>query len=303
MSDRKTWPDTRSITFSPVSADGRTPWPLPDGTLVDPLQLAHVLANLSHRQAKELGLQTSGIYGPRSSTSSGSASFQSFLANRLQNALASRGSTLYRLTWKQQATPSGRLICALRASGLRTSGKGCIGWASPTVADANRGTWTPRPRDETYGVPLSQQAGLMAGWATPAVRDYRDTGDLNKSQFRTDGKERADTVPRMAWMAGWASPTVQDASRGVAPPRPWDTGVPLSQQIGQIAIGSNVKRGSCDRLNAAHPRWLQGYPASWDVSAIQAHRCTLRKLALRASKATETRLSQRSRQPSSNQRD
>lgn len=240
MSDRKTWPDTHSITFSPVSAGGRTPWLLPDGRMIDPLQLAHALVSLSHRQAKELGLQTSGIYGPHSSTSSDSASFQLYLASKLQNALASRGSTLYRLTWKQQATPSGRLICALRASALRTSGKGCIGWASPTVADANRGTWTPRPRDEIHGIPLSQQAGLMAGWATPAVRDYRDTGDLSKSQFRTDGKERADTVPRMAWMVGQTpnSPPVPMANRG--------------------------------RLNPALPRWLMGFPPAWCASAVTA---------------------------------
>ncbi len=33
----------------------------------------------------------------------------------------------------------------------------------------------------------------------------------------------------------WVSPTAQDHSRGTALPRPWDTGVPLSQQVAQLS--------------------------------------------------------------------
>ena len=74
-------------------------------------------------------------------------------------------------------------------------------------------------------------AAKMAAWPTPSVRDYKDTGDLSKSQFRKDGKERKDTVPRVAELAGWVSPTTQDHSRGGKEARPTDTGVPLTQQV------------------------------------------------------------------------
>ena len=45
------------------------------------------------------------------------------------------GSTMFRLTWKRRITPSGRLICALRASALRTSGNAFGGWLTPTAVE------------------------------------------------------------------------------------------------------------------------------------------------------------------------
>ena len=89
-----------------------------------------VRANLSARQAKEAGLMTSGTYGPRSSILSKSAVLQRFLENKLRRKTASLGSTLYRLTWKERITPSGRAIFALRASVLRTSVSVSIGQLS-----------------------------------------------------------------------------------------------------------------------------------------------------------------------------
>src|SRR5574341_2257412 len=46
------------------------------------------------------------------------------LANKLRAKTDLLGSTLFKLTWKQRVTPSGRSIPALRASGHRTSGSG-----------------------------------------------------------------------------------------------------------------------------------------------------------------------------------
>ena len=80
-------PDLHSIIFSQGSADGLSPWPLPDGRQVDPRSLALALANLSAAQVKELGLATSGIYGPPGCTSSDSANLASSLASKLMQAL------------------------------------------------------------------------------------------------------------------------------------------------------------------------------------------------------------------------
>ena len=50
-----TWPDSFNVTSSQASADGLTPFVLPDGRIISPSGLAHALVNLSHRQVKELG--------------------------------------------------------------------------------------------------------------------------------------------------------------------------------------------------------------------------------------------------------
>ncbi len=94
---------------------------------------------------------------------------------------------------------------------------------------------------------------------------------------------------------GWPTPTAKDGSRGIRPPRPWDTGIPLSQRVGLLlgwptptaitnsggaalckwggtrsreklreAVGSTVLNGA---LNPAFPSWLMGYPEEWSSCA------------------------------------
>lgn len=98
---------------------------------------AAVRVNLLARLVPEEGRQIRDTSGPSGSTSSASAALQSSLESRLRMQLGSHGSTLFRLTWKERATPLGRPICALRASEPRTEGNGCIGWPTPTAEDAS----------------------------------------------------------------------------------------------------------------------------------------------------------------------
>jgi hypothetical protein len=171
--------DTYSVISSPVLVSGVTRSAKQVGLTTGKSGLDPVRANLSARQAKEAGLLMSGTCGPRGTTWRNSADLASSLANKLRAKTDLLGSTLFRLTWKLRTTPWGRSIPALRASVLRTSGK-----------------------DST-------------SWATPSTRDYKDSGDLSKSQFRKDGKERNDTVPRQAALARWPAARQTDGEKNV----------------------------------------------------------------------------------------
>lgn len=133
---------------------------------------------------------TSGTYGPRGSTSSSTERTHQYrsLVSRLQTATASLGSTLYGLTWKERATPSGRRIYALRASVRRTSGRG----SSSTPSDLER------------------------GWVTPATRDWKDTEGMATTATNPDGSERSrlDMLPRQAQLAGWPTPDTTNLADG-----------------------------------------------------------------------------------------
>ena len=82
----------------------------------------------------------------------------------------------------------------------------------------------------------------------------------------------------------WVSPSAQDGRRGNQPARPWDTGIPLSQQIvmlptpkaqsaNQPAIhgtgGMDLQTTVCGRtnksgsLNPQFVEWLMGFPIGW----------------------------------------
>ena len=159
MSYQQILEDLASTIFSQVSVSGPTPCGKQDGPTTDQCgqDLAH--ANLSARQAKELGLLTSGTYGLPSSTSLSSAALQSSLESRLRAKLSNLGSTLYKLTWKQWVTPSGVCRSRLRASVLRTSETGLFGWPTPTAQDCSRGNGTIRPNDT--GIPLPQRVSQI----------------------------------------------------------------------------------------------------------------------------------------------
>lgn len=133
-----TLPDSLSAISSPGSADGRLPYVAQDGPTVARHGQHHAPASLSARQAKDLGLLTSGTYGPPHIGLSASAALSWSLASNLAALTRTTGSTLYKLTWKPWAMPSGRLRFRLRASARRTSETELIGWPTP-IASNGRG--------------------------------------------------------------------------------------------------------------------------------------------------------------------
>lgn len=130
-----TFEATSSATSSPESADGPTPCALPDGPMTDLFGQALAPASRSAPPANSVAATMSATYGLRSSGSSASAALSASLASKLPDLLAWRGSTMYVLTWKAQATPLRRQICRLAASGVIRPDGGCGGWQTPTTRD------------------------------------------------------------------------------------------------------------------------------------------------------------------------
>lgn len=176
--------NSRSATSSPASADGLSPCGKPDGLMTAPSGLAPALANLSARQAKELGLLTTGTSGLRSSGSSSTAALQRSLESRLQALLASSGSTLHTLTWKPRATPSGLQICALRASAPRTSGSASTGWVTPTTRDWKDTPGMTAAREGQQRLDQLPRQAYLCAPATGSNAETESAGQLNPAHSR-----------------------------------------------------------------------------------------------------------------------
>ena len=159
---------------------------------------------------------TSGIYGLYGTTSYNSAALQSSLASRLKQRFASAGSTLFKMTWKDSATPSGRPVCLLRASAHRTSDSGCGSWPTPAAQEPG-GTPEQHLARKQAAVARGVQMGAgavtslslvaqLASWPTAAARDHKGTN--------TPGQElthNARPLNEVAMLAHWPTTTTADA--------------------------------------------------------------------------------------------
>lgn len=109
-----------NVTSSQESGVGPSGSELRGGMTVGQFGQALALANLSARQARDLGLLTSGTSGLRGSTSLRSACLQESLENRLRPLL--NGSDLFKVIWKPWTTPWGTSRLRPRVQALSTVG-------------------------------------------------------------------------------------------------------------------------------------------------------------------------------------
>jgi hypothetical protein len=291
MSDPTTCADTHSVISSQASASGATRCDAPELPIARVFGRALAPVNLSARQAKEMGLLTSGIYGPHGCTSSLSASLQSSLENRLRERLSTLGSTLYALTWKPWITPSGRSRFRLRASVLRTSAIELTGWPTPCSQDGPKG-------GPGQGIDRLPGAAALAAWPTPTTRDWKDGAECPNVPINA-------LLGRVAWLAGWPTPRSADTVNTNETPEQWSEreatmkaknpklgglhkplGIvsklasPARLTVsGELLTGSDAATTSGGQLNPAHSRWLMGLPPEWDAYAPMATRSTRSKRA------------------------
>lgn len=279
MSAKSTSPDTINAISSPVSEDGQLRSTSPDGQKMKPSGLAHVPVSRFRALENEKVMPTNDTCGPLFTASSPSANLQRSLENRLRDLTDVNGSPEYALTWRELDMPSGLPICALRASARRIQDSGSTGWPTPTARDWRDGRSNQHGKNAR---PLNEVAMLL-GWPTPQAMDSREHQSMESYLTRmarhTKEMTTITNLTMIVKLIGWCSPTAQDYSRGVKPPRPQDTGVPLSQQISGLmpekskcvthAPAKDASGGLV--LNPVFSLWLMGYkPREWKYCAERA---------------------------------
>lgn len=197
--------DMSSVTFSAALAAGLTHYDWLGGRKTDPSLREVALASHSVSPGKGKDSQMNDTCGPLFAGLSPSADLQRSLGSRLRQRMEGYGSPEYVLTWKRWDMLSGEPICALRASGRRTSGKDFGGWPTTRRTDGEKGT---RTNEGAYRERMRRKNGYdlpsavdLAGWPTP---NQNTTGPGNQ------GREGGENLQTTVLMAGWQTPKAHD---------------------------------------------------------------------------------------------
>lgn len=296
MSPRENSPDLRRYISAPESAYGvLQPVALASPTPDDSGAPAS-LASLSARQASNLGLLMSGTFGPPATISSSSVALTELLGSRLRARLAWSGSILYRLTWKQRVTPSGRLISALRASALtipkakkgQPPSNGYAGpWSLvPIPCSEPSFAILPMPLAERLVTVLRTSASDCTGWPTPTPTPTLHDAERGGQAKRAMGETRhGSNLQDFVLLSGWPTPCQQDGPNGgpaqgadrlpgATALAPWPTPTTRDHKDGSSS-GTVPENGLLGRVV-----WLAGWPTpDTGMNIVDANWQTRRRVA------------------------
>ena len=175
--------------------------------------------------------------------------------------------TKYSLTWKARATPQGRLIFQLARSARHTNGTDFGSLRTALVEE------TPNQPDPNNKVLTSEM------YPTPTTRDWKDTGNLQNTQLRKDGRIRNDSLPRVIAQQIFPTPNAWDGKRG---PQSMKTLREGNHQVNLIdAIVHDKTKPSPKGGGSLNPKWvawLMGYPTEY-LSSVPWETRSSRKLS------------------------